>query len=210
MAKGMKPDRKGKGKDLFDLPEEVFASEKEMSLDEVYSRAEGVPSELQGLQPDMDPRLRQVLEALEDDAFVDDHEEGWFEELVGGGERDGEGEEWEFREEGVDVEDAESDERNMEEEALEVWEDRFEAFKRAQADVGEVDPAERSEMDDTIGSLASNMSDMRVVGGKKRRGKRGPSDASGMSMSSSSMFRNDGLRTLDERFEKVGLYRFPS
>ncbi len=204
VATGMKIDRKGKAKatDLFDLPGGVFASEQEMSLDEVYSKAEGVPTQLQGLQPDMDPHLRQVLEALDDDAFVDQEgDEGWFEELVAGGE--GEGEEWEFREDGEDGEGAiEQDEEK--EERDETWEDRFKAFKAAQADGGEVAFAERSVMGDTIGSHASSLSDMMVVGGKKRRGKRGPSDASGMSMSSSSMFRNQGLRTLDERFDKVG------
>jgi protein LTV1 len=67
-----------------------------------------------------------------------------------------------------------------------------------------VDVADRSEMADTIGSL-SNMTDLMVIGGKRRRGKRGPSDATGMSMSSSSMFRNQGLRDLDERFDRVSL-----
>lgn len=191
VAQGMKGDKKGKGKAMFDLPDEVFASEREMSLDEVYAQAEGIPSELQGLQPDMDPHLRQVLEALEDDAFVGD-EDDWLGELVAGGE--GDGEEWEEWEEGVDEDVGEDRELGEHEE---TWEDRFKSFKAA-ADVDE-----RSEMDDTVGSLASNL-DMMVVGGKKRRGKRGPSDASGMSMSSSSMFRNEGLRTLDERFDKVG------
>ena len=207
VAKGMKGERKGKGKaqDLFDLPQEVFASEREIGLDEVYSRAEGVPNELQGLQPDMDPHLRQVLEALEDEAFVDDEDGdgGWFAELVDGGERDtdGEAEEWEFKEAGV-VEEVEEESETHDE----TWEDRFKAFKRAQADGDEheVGGAERSEMADTLGSLASHLSDLMVVGGKKRRGKRGPSDASGMSMSSSSNFRNEGLRLLDKQFEAVG------
>lgn len=94
------------------------------------------------------------------------------------------------------------------------WMDRFKAFKAghgaaagagaAGSASGGIDDAERSEMADTIGSLA-NRTDLMVLGGKKRRGKRGPSDATGMSMSSSSMFRNEGLRTLDERFDQVGV-----
>ena len=206
VAKGMKGDRKGKGKaeDLFDLPLEVFASEREIGLDEVYSRAEGVPNELQGLQPDMDPHLRQVLEALEDEAFVDDEDGdgGWFAELVGGGERDTNGEvkKWQFNEAGVVEKLEESDTHD------ETWEDRFMAFQRdrAKGDELEVGDAETSEIADTLGSLTSNLSDLMVVGGKKRRGKRGPSDASGMSMSSSSNFRNEGLRLLDKQFEAVG------
>ena len=34
-----------------------------------------VPDALAGFQPDMDPRLREVLEALDDEAYVDDEEE---------------------------------------------------------------------------------------------------------------------------------------
>lgn len=220
VAKGMKPDRKGKGKaeELFGLPQDMFASRDERTMKEVYESAQDIPDELRGLQPDMDPHLRQVLEALEDEAFVDGEGEDIFDELLAGGEKaDGEeAEEFEFDEWGIEDEDEEDpgttggeadDEVPPAEE--ETWEDRFKAFKAAQksgniapADASEVDEAERSEMADTVGSLSS-MADMMVIGGKKRRGKRGPSDATGMSMSSSSMFRNEGLRDLDERFDQV-------
>ncbi|ORY34721.1 Low temperature viability protein-domain-containing protein [Naematelia encephala] len=224
VAKGMKGnDRKGKGKatDLFDLlPEGVLASTEEMSPQKAWAREAAIPEELQGLQPDMDPHLRQVLEALEDDAFVadDDEEEedDWFEELVKGGERaeDEQGDEFEFSEWGLDgpkQHDGVQDGGQGEGEGEESWQDRFKAFKaqRRQAvndengDDGDEDEVERSEMADTIGSLVSGLGDMMVNGGKKRRGKRGPSDASGMSMSSSSMFRTQGLRDLDDRFDKV-------
>ena len=36
---------------------------------------QNVPDALAGFQPDMDPRLREVLEALDDEAYVDDEEE---------------------------------------------------------------------------------------------------------------------------------------
>ena len=39
-----------------------------------YQDQQEVPDVLAGFQPDMDPRLREVLEALEDDAYVDDEE----------------------------------------------------------------------------------------------------------------------------------------
>ncbi|OCF61977.1 40S ribosomal protein S27 [Kwoniella mangroviensis CBS 10435] len=210
IARGMKSTGKGKGKakedDMFDLlPQDVLPSREQISVYEAQNRGEAIPRELQGLQPDMDPHLRQVLEALDDDAFVDDEgdEEGWFDELVHDGEREEEEEvPWEFREWGVDEGPAPVGELKEE-----TWEDRFKAFKREQAalpdEVSDIDPEERSEMADTVGSLASNFDDMMVVGGKKRRGKRGPSDASGMSMSSSSMFRTQGLRDLDDRFDKV-------
>jgi len=215
VAQGMKTDRKGKGRavDMFALPEGVLASQEEVPVKEVWRREEAVPEELQGLQPDMDPHLRQVLEALEDDTFVQEQEEdgdGWFDELVGGGERvdEGEGEEWGFREQGIEDGDGDvpnGDDKGADREG-ETWQDRFKAFKREKQDVADgcvMDEADQSEMADTVGSLASNLRDLTVVGGKKRRGKRGPSDASGMSMSSSSMFRNQGLRDLDDRFDRV-------
>lgn len=40
-----------------------------------YQDQQDVPDMLAGFQPDMDPRLREVLEALEDDAYVDDEED---------------------------------------------------------------------------------------------------------------------------------------
>lgn len=36
-----------------------------------YQDMQDVPDEIAGFQPDMDPRLREVLEALDDDAYVD-------------------------------------------------------------------------------------------------------------------------------------------
>jgi protein LTV1 len=211
--KGLKSQAKGKGKatDLFDLPEDVFASR-----EEDMKTPQEIWAELQGLQPDMDPHLRQVLEALEDDAFVGDEEdeEDWFGELVGGGETaEGDREEYEFEEwgiEGDDVGKRKGKSQQVEGEGREeTWEDRFKAFKesgKATLEEGSLDgdaEVERSEMADTLGSMVSGLGDLTVKGGKKRRGKRGPSDASGMSMSSSSMFRNAGLRDLDDRFDKV-------
>ncbi|KAL7425169.1 Protein ltv1 [Cryptotrichosporon argae] len=253
VARGMKGGvarSKGKGRahvdadGLFVMPAEAMASAWEMSVAEAHASAHAVPPELAGFQPDMDPHLRQVLEALDDDAFVDpDAEDGdMFDELLGGGElEDGdEAEEFEFKEwgvgedpvvarikaygpvdgDGTEVE-ASGSGSGSGEAKEETWEDRFRAFKEAgglaaikrqaeeaaeAADVADddgIDDAERSEMADTVGSLASHVGDMLVVGGKKRRGKRGPSDATGMSMSSSSMWRNHGLRTLDDRFDRI-------
>lgn len=49
-----------------------------------YQDQQDVPDMIAGFQPDMDPRLREVLEALDDDAYVDDEEE-IFGELAKGG-----------------------------------------------------------------------------------------------------------------------------
>ena len=40
-----------------------------------YQDQQDIPEVLSGFQPDMDPRLREVLEALEDEAYVDDEED---------------------------------------------------------------------------------------------------------------------------------------
>ena len=40
-----------------------------------YQDQQDIPDALAGFQPDMDPRLREVLEALDDEAYVDDEED---------------------------------------------------------------------------------------------------------------------------------------
>lgn len=73
------------------LPEDMLPSE--FVQKRSYQDQQDVPDEIAGFQPDMDPRLREVLEALEDEEYVDD-EEDIFSELTGeGGEIDRDG--WE-------------------------------------------------------------------------------------------------------------------
>ena len=99
------------------LPSTVLPSTQERSYQQAIEATRSIPTQLSGFQPDMDPHLRQVLEALEDDAFVDFDEDDdevevevvdmasmragagagagkrgarkkdWFDELLGGGER---------------------------------------------------------------------------------------------------------------------------
>lgn len=231
VASGMKgPKTKSKGKekavdDMFQLPHEVLPSKYEMSVADVRESQQAVPTELQGLQPDMDPHLRQVLEALDDDAFVDEEEGDVFDELLESGEayysdehEDFEFAEWGLTDDGKPIDPAvaqkdEDDDDAKTENGEESWEDRFRAFKAAGGrpapvsnggwDSDEGAKVDGSEAADTIGSLSSQFKDMLVRGGKKRKGKRGPSDASGMSMSSASVYRNSGLRNLDDRFDAI-------
>jgi protein LTV1 len=66
------------------LPEEVLPSEFVRKL--TYQDQQDVPDDIAGFQPDMDPRLREVLEALEDEAYVDDEDdEDVFGQLTGDG-----------------------------------------------------------------------------------------------------------------------------
>lgn len=189
--------KKTKGIELRDLPAEALPSASE--LPRTYESQQAVPESIAGFQPDMDPHLRQVLEALEDDAFVDDElEDDFFGQLVADGERGSDEDfDFEFRE---DVLDQSSESSKAEDGNEEGWEEKFAQFKKAQNDIeqrGESDDEYGSEGGDTIEGLPT----MSVIGGKKRR--KGTSDASGYSMSSSSMYRNEALQTLDERFDQV-------
>jgi len=196
---------KGKNKEpitLLDLPPEALPSTSEVPRN--YEAQENIPSSIAGFQPDLDPHLRQVLEALEDDAFVDDElDDGFFGELVADGELAADEHlEFEFREEGMGEEDDDEHEpleKTEEGEDL-GWEARFAQFKKAQnatAGSASSDIDAHSEGGDTVGALPQ----LSVIGGKRRR--KGASDASGYSMSSSSMFRNEGLTMLDERFDQI-------
>jgi protein LTV1 len=183
---------------LKDLPAEALPSILELPRN--YESQEAVPASIAGFRPEMDPHLRQALEALEDDAFVDDDlEDDFFEELVNEGEREEDEEfEYEFEEDGV-VEGQVKETSATGEEEEESWEARFAKFKKEQkaAPDSESDLNGNSEGGDTVGLLPK----LPVIGGKRRR--KGTSDASGYSMSSSSMFRTETLVTLDERFDQV-------
>jgi protein LTV1 len=66
------------------LPEEVLPSE--FVRKRTYQDQQDVPDEIAGMQPDMDPELREALRALDDEEFVDDvDEENIFGRLVEAG-----------------------------------------------------------------------------------------------------------------------------
>lgn len=70
------------------LPEDVFPSA--TTVPRNFESEQNIPESIQGFNPDMDPRLREVLEALEDEEYVtdaeDDGNEDLFNELLAGGE----------------------------------------------------------------------------------------------------------------------------
>lgn len=66
------------------LPEELLGSE--FVRKTTYQDMQDIPDAIAGFQPNMDPRLREALEALEDEAYVNDDEEDFFAELAQGGE----------------------------------------------------------------------------------------------------------------------------
>jgi protein LTV1 len=201
------PARKNKGKgkleDVF-IPQEALPSVSELPRN--YESQQAIPESISGFQPDMDPHLRQVLEALEDDAFVDDElPDDFFGELMEGGERGSKDVHFEFE----DLENEVHHNEDQGEPEEMSWEERFAQFKKSQARA-EMDSTSdeefASEGGDTIGGLPA----ISVIGGKGKKRRKGSSDASGYSMSSSSMYRNEALQTLDERFDQVcwiGLHR---
>ncbi|KAH9044622.1 LTV-domain-containing protein [Lactarius pseudohatsudake] len=145
---------------LRDLPADVFPSASELPRD--FESQAAVQSSISGLQPNMDPHLRQTMEALEDDAGSGD--------------------------------------TNATHESSETgWEARFAAFQKEQGRKA-MDPSPSdsgSETGDTVGQ----MPEFSAHGRRRRR--RETSDASGLTMSSLSISRSEGLRDLDDRFDKI-------
>ena len=188
---------------LHDLPPEVFASASELPRD--FESQAAVQSSISGLQPDMDPHLRQTLEALEDDAYVDDDlDDDFFGELVKDGERDAtEGFEFEFREDGLPTDGSDVVGMHKGDGGDEAgWQARFAAFKREQQGRKPIDTPQsdcESEEADAVGQMPK----FSTSGNRRRRQE--TSDASGYSMSSASVFRSDGLRDLDDRFDQVSV-----
>ncbi|KIJ28158.1 hypothetical protein M422DRAFT_235698 [Sphaerobolus stellatus SS14] len=194
---------KGKAKEDIELrlPADVLASSAEMDRKQVLDSQQAIPTEIAGFQPDMNPHLRQALEALEEDAFVDDElEDDFFGELIHGGELSTAEElDFEFKEEGVEEEE-EEEEGDEQDESFEA---RFARFKKQQkqspldgegSEFDGTDMEGRSETADTVSRLP-------VIGGKRRRKGAGTA-SSGFSMTSSAVYRNAGLTLLDERFEQ--------
>ncbi|KAJ5628678.1 hypothetical protein N7490_010906 [Penicillium lividum] len=59
-----------------------------------YQDQQNIPDAIAGFQPDMDPRLREALEALEDEEYVDDDDDDFFGDLTANAEEVDQGD-WE-------------------------------------------------------------------------------------------------------------------
>lgn len=164
----------GKKKGKIQLPSGVLPSREELDFADVYQSA--VPM---GLQPDMPFDIRQTLEALEDEEFVDGElDESFFDQLDEDGVFDDE-----------EVEEYYEDEDEGGEQGGQGWEADFKKFKKAQQFQSD---------DDSFGGSDDEYS-------QSSRSSRRPAGASAstFSMSSSAMFRNENLTLLDERFDKI-------
>ncbi|MCJ1306935.1 hypothetical protein MMC25_000579 [Agyrium rufum] len=184
-----------------------------------YQDQQDVPDTIAGFQPDMDPRLREVLEALDDEAYVDD-EEDLFGELVRDREEldldEFEGMEEEM-EDGWESDDTAKPKHEYKEAVMPVqpangdvlmgegpdhgdgdWMAEFSKAKRAGATSDGLKKVPASNADVQSSVLSGLSTNARR---KKRKG--AMTSSSGYSMSSASLARTEGLTLLDARFDKI-------
>lgn len=179
-----------------------------------YQDQQDVPDAIAGFQPDMDPRLREVLEALDDEAYVEEDED-MFGQIAGDGEEIGEGL-WEELGEGEDDQGWESDVTEKETSGKQIDKD----FDPTSADIPMLD-GPHAEADN---SWLSNFREEKLpvpipkrpakpatdlslgtslMSGRRKKRKGALTSSAGYSMSSSALARTDGLQTLDARFDKI-------
>ena len=188
-----------------------------------YQDQQDIPDALAGFQPDMDPRLREVLEALEDEAYVDNEEEIFgeiardqevslveFEDGYYGDEAMGEEDEgWESDDTAKPTEKFKSattpSDPQMTEPAFTAspnhgdggWMKEFSKFKQAEKAQKEKPVASNAEQDSSIITGTS------MTGGRRKKRKGSLASSTGFSMTSSSLLRTEGHTLLDARFDKI-------
>ena len=189
-----------------------------------YQDQQDVPDALAGFQPDMDPRLREVLEALEDDAYVDNEEEMFGEIAKDGREVSLE----EFEKAGFEDADDEggwetdeTEKPNKEYKTRDIrpppvmqsadmmmedgpdhgdgdWMKEFSKFKQADK------AAKKAQLQPSNAELQSSiMTGTSMTGGRRKKRKGAMTSSTGYSMTSSSIFRTEGQTLLDARFDKI-------
>ncbi|KAI1340903.1 Low temperature viability protein [Xylariaceae sp. FL0016] len=218
-------DAEQKKRELFD---EDFLPSKNLSR-QTYQTMQDVPDAIGGFQPDMDPRLREVLEALEDDAYVDDDEDV-FQALAKDGEElddlDFESGYDEFGEdEGWETDDTAKPSREYKTPSI--------ANADENADVPQLVPASDTDAAGEAADVVKNddwMEDFKAFkasqktggrprnagaapsatdfttttnGGRKKKRKGALTNPSAYSMTSSSLVRTEQLGILDARFENL-------
>lgn len=192
-----------------------------------YQDMQDVPDAIAGFQPDMDPRLREVLEALDDEAYVDDDEDV-FEALAGDAHEVPE-DEWShtiFDDEAGEDDDGWESDRTIKaghdtDDISVVPEDAGEGgvplpqseppddthgdgdwmaeFSKFKKDVKASTPQQkRMDLQSSVLTGASS-----IAGGRKKKRKGAMTSTSGYSMSSSVLTRTEGQSILDAKFDKI-------
>lgn len=189
-----------------------------------YQDQQDVPDALAGFQPDMDSRIREVLEALEDEAYVDD-EEDFFGEIAKD-KREVSLEEFEDAafEDAGDEAGWETDETEKPSKKYKTgvmssppvpqsadtmmedgpdhgdgdWMKEFSKFKQADKAAKKAQPqASNAELQSSI------MTGTSMTGGRRKKRKGAMTSSTGYSMTSSSILRTEGQTLLDARFDKI-------
>jgi protein LTV1 len=193
------------------LDEDILPSKNLPKLS--YQAQQDIPDAIAGFQPDMDPRVREVLEALEDDAYVDDSED-IFKELAKDGQ---ELHEYDFEETypeddgGWESDDTakppkeykDSEVPNLvnvvdkpDEGPSEDWLENFKKYKKDQKDEKKQGAPARSELQSSIWTTTTN-------GGRRKKRKGAMTNPTTYSMTSSALVRTEQLSILDARFDKI-------
>lgn len=225
-APTLQKEKKGKGKSLEDALRDASLDDKQKGVvldDEIlpsknlrkvtYQAMQEVPDALAGFQPDMDPRLREVLEALEDEAYVEEDDE-IFAELAKDGEelddRDFEAGAWDDDDEGWESDATIQPSKEFKQVSFNMpeymadddredhgdgdWMANFSKFKKDEKK--KVAFATPSEVQSSMMTTTTN-------GGRRKKRKGALTNPSQYSMTSSSVYRTQGLTDLDDRFEKL-------
>ncbi|KAG8416125.1 Protein ltv1 [Metarhizium acridum] len=205
-----KMDLEQKSGDLLD--DEMLPSKNLTRV--TYQAQQDVPDSIRGFQPDMDPRLREVLEALDDEAYVDDEDDEIFKNLTKDGQEinDDEFDGADFFDEDADgweSDDTAKPTKEYKEEVPELvavpehpevgpsqdWMEDFKQFKKEQKSGKPRVAPSHSELQSTWTTTTN--------GGRKKKRKGALTDASNYSMTSSSLVRTEQMSLLDARFDKI-------
>lgn len=238
-----KPEKKN----IEEIIKDALPSEKTRKV--THDTFESIPQELRGFNPDMDPRLREVLEALEDEAYIEEQpEEGAetgdadiFADLLQSGEVEDEEDFYEgsdYDEWDMDNYDDEYSAYNLEYEPEDVelinpygegqapeveaqpeganlvssaWEHDFKKFKNStKNEVNDWDSDDDFEDEKSVGATEENdvVGELPAIGKKKPKNKLrkkmgAMTDTTSFSMTSSALFRTEGLTLLDDRYEQL-------
>ena len=212
-----KNDAKGKGKERTAASHPVSFRDATVDPDEqeeqTYREYLESSAQEEGLRPDMDPALREILEALEDEAYVEDdtasdlgssRDGGNFLDALLGGSGKGDLRDRPL-EDLFDEDELEEAEHGNDLDPSSTYATQVAKFKRRGGDSDDDFESEddefASEAGDTIAELRA--SSARRPPRKAKADTRSLASGSAFSMSSSSMFRNDGLTTLDDRFDQI-------
>lgn len=217
-----------KKRELFD---EDFLPSKDLSR-RTYQDMQDVPDAIGGFQPDMDPRLREALEALEDEAYVDNGEDDdFFQELTKEGDEVDEYDFEDMDDQGWETDDTAKPASEYKVSAsTPVGGDEVPDLVPVLDDEEAAEAAEAAEAGDTVNwmedfqafkkdqkasnsrklgappsqsDLQSSILSTTTNGGRKKKRKGALTDTSSYSMTSSSLVRTEQLGILDARFDKI-------